>query len=63
MDGDQIAPSEKNQEEEDWNGDHQKQLQHATTAPTEGSDDPSKVPPDSELPETPDLSEIQPKDI
>ena len=28
----------------------------AAAAPTEGSDDPSKVPPDSELPKTPELS-------
>ena len=30
----------------------------ATAAPTEGSDDPSKVPPATELPETPELPEI-----
>ena len=35
----------------------------AAAAPTEGSDDPSKVPPDSELSEAPELSEIRPKDI
>ena len=31
----------------------------ANTAPTRGSDAPSKVPLDSRLPETPELSEIQ----
>ena len=30
----------------------------AATAPTEGLDDPSEVPPESELPKTPELSEI-----
>ena len=33
------------------------------TAPREGSGDPSKVPSDPKLPATPELSEIQPKDI
>ena len=35
----------------------------ANTAPTEDSDAPSKVPPDSKLPETPELSETQSRDI
>ena len=35
----------------------------ANTAPTEDSDASSKVPLDSKLPKTPELSEIQPRDI
>ena len=35
----------------------------ANTAPTEDSDAQSKVPPDSKLPKTPELSETQSRDI
>ena len=58
MDGGPNCPFCKNQEE-DWNGDHQKQLQQQPTAPTKDPDDPSTVPQDPELSETPEFPEIQ----
>ena len=51
----------KNQEE-DWDGNHQKQLQQNTPPQQETGEAPSKVPPDFELPKTPTHTEAQPRD-
>ena len=57
MDGDQVAPSAKpGRRRLGWR--LPEAVAAAAAAPSEGSDDPSKAPPDSELSEAPELSEI-----
>ena len=54
------CPFCKNQEkEEDWDGNHQKQLQQQTPPQQEIQMPQARCTPDSKLPETPELSEIQ----
>ena len=59
MDRNQIAPSAKIEKMKKIGMAITKTTATANTTPTRGLDAPSKVPPDSKLPETPELSEIQ----
>ena len=55
------CPFCKNQEE-DWDGDHQKPITTENTTSARNPDAPSKVPSDFEIPKTPKLTETQPRD-
>ena len=56
-----LQKSRKRRRRLEWQS--PKTVAAANTTPTEDSDGPSKMPPDSKLPDTPELSETQPGDI